>query len=137
VSVCARLCVCMCVCVCMRVHACVYACVCVYLCVCVCARACMYVCGVQVDANGGQGQKIALKEVEIVGQHAGRVEREMSILSALRCDKYLQCVTIGCSTLQYVAVRCSMCVSLSLSFFLSAGRVEREIRALSLLTCDK
>ena len=36
-----------------------------------------------LDVNGGKGRRIALKEIEIMGQHAGRVEREISILSAL------------------------------------------------------
>jgi len=38
----------------------------------------------------------------------------------------LQQVAVCCSTLQYVAVRFSMCVCVSLCFFLSAGCVERE-----------
>ncbi len=36
-----------------------------------------------LDADGRGGRKIALKEVEIDGPRAGRVEREISILSAL------------------------------------------------------
>ena len=36
-----------------------------------------------VDADGRNGRKIALKEVEVVGKKAGMVEREISILSAL------------------------------------------------------